>query len=111
MYPNMFQALGESRIRDWHEQAARDRLIRQARQARREAAHAPARRPRLRNWLRPAEPVSAAPADEQAAALSATQAGEQAATVSAARAEEQAAVSAGPVGEQADRQPVGSRAA
>ena len=47
MYPNLFQALGESRIRDWHEQAARDRLIKQARRARREAASA-ARLPRLR---------------------------------------------------------------
>jgi hypothetical protein len=96
MYPNMFRDLGESRIREWHEQAARDRLIRQARRARREAAHAPARRPWRRAGFRPAEPVSA---DERAA------------TVSAAQAEEQAAVSAGPVGEQADRQPAGSRAA
>jgi len=92
MYPNMFQALGESRIRDWHEQAARDRLVRQARRARREAAHAPARLPRLRNRFRPAEPVSAAPADEQAAAVSAAPVGEQS-------------------GAAADRQPVGSRAA
>ena len=30
MYANMYQALGESRIRDWHEQAARDRLIKRA---------------------------------------------------------------------------------
>ena len=51
MYPNMFQALGESRIRDWHEQAARDRLIKQARRARREAASA-ARLPRLRPGFR-----------------------------------------------------------
>ena len=65
MYPNMFQALGESRIRDWHEQAARDRLIRQARRARREAASA-ARLPRLRPGSRPSAPVSAAPSDEQA---------------------------------------------
>jgi len=98
MYPNSFQTLGESRIREWHEQAARDRLIRQARRARREAAHASARRP-WRARFRPTEPVSAAPADERAAA------------VPTARAEEQAAVSTGPVGEQADRQPVGSRAA
>ena len=56
MYPNMFQTLGESRIRDWHEQAAR---------ARREAASA-ARLPRLRPGSRPSAPVSAAPADEQA---------------------------------------------
>jgi len=65
MYPNMFQALGESRIRDWHEQAARDRLIKQARRARREAASA-ARLPRLRPGSRRPAPVSAAPADEQA---------------------------------------------
>jgi hypothetical protein len=106
MYPNMFQALGESRIRDWHEQAARDRLVRRARRARREAAHAPARRPWLRAGFKPAEPVSAAPADERAAAMSAAP---------AARADDQAAVSAGPAGEPAgagaDRQPVGSRAA
>jgi hypothetical protein len=31
-------ALGADRIRDWHEQAARDRLVIQARRARREAA-------------------------------------------------------------------------
>jgi hypothetical protein len=114
MYPNMFQALGESRIREWHEQAARDRLIRQARRARREAAHAPARRPWRRAGFRPAEPVSAAPADERAAAMSAVQTSEPAVQTSelaaqasepAARADEQAAVSAG------DRQPVGSRAA
>jgi hypothetical protein len=123
MYPNMFQALGESRIREWHERAARDRLIRQARQARREAAHAAGRRPRLWAGFRPAEPVSAAPADEQAAAMSAAPvdeqaaamsaapADEQAAAMSAAQAEERATVSADPVGEQTDRQPVGCRAA
>jgi hypothetical protein len=114
MYPNMFQALGESRIRDWHEQAARDRLVRQARRARREAAHAPARRPWLRAGFRPAEPVSAAPADERAAAVPAS-AGERATAVSAARADEQTAVSVGPADESAgagaDRQPVGCRAA
>ena len=66
MYPNMFQALGESRIAEWHERAARDRLIKQARRARREAASAQARRPRLRTAFRPGEPVSAAPAEEQA---------------------------------------------
>jgi hypothetical protein len=66
MYPNLFQALGESRIRDWHEQAARDRLIKQARRARREAASA-ARLPRLRPGSRRPAPVSSAPADEQAA--------------------------------------------
>ena len=65
MYPNMFQALGESRIRDWHERAARDRLIKQARRARREAASA-ARLPRLRPGFRRPARVSAAPADEQA---------------------------------------------
>ena len=66
MYPNLFQALGESRIRDWHERAARDRLIKQARRARREAASA-ARLPRLRPGFRRPARVSAAPADEQAA--------------------------------------------
>jgi hypothetical protein len=108
MYPNMFQALGESRIREWHEQAARDRLIRQARRAQREAEHAPARRPWPHGGFRPAEPVSAAPADERAAAMSAHPAGKQASTASVG---ERAAVSAGPVGEQADCEPVGSRAA
>jgi len=110
MYPNMFQALGESRIREWHEQAARDRLIRDARRARREAAHTPARRPWLRGGFRPEEPVSAAPVDERAAAMSTAQASEP-----AARADEKAAVPAGPAGEQAgpgaDRQPVGCQAA
>ena len=66
MYPNMFQALGESRIRDWHERAARDRLIKQARRARREAASA-ARLPRLRPGFRRPARVSAAPAAEPAA--------------------------------------------
>ena len=66
MYPNLFQSLGESRIRDWHERAARDRLIKQARRARREAASA-ARLPRLRPGFRRPARVSAAPADEQAA--------------------------------------------
>ena len=66
MHPNLFQALGESRIRDWHEQAARDRLIKQARRARREAGSA-ARPPRLRVGSRRPAPVSSAPADEQGA--------------------------------------------
>jgi hypothetical protein len=66
MYSNLFQALGESRIRDWHEQAARDRLIKQARRDRREAASA-GRLPRLRAGSRRPAPVSSAPADEQAA--------------------------------------------
>jgi hypothetical protein len=66
MHPNLFQALGESRIRDWHEQAARDRLIKQARRERREAASA-ARQRRLRVGSRRPAPVSSAPADEQAA--------------------------------------------
>jgi hypothetical protein len=65
MYANMFRALGESRIRDWHEEAARDRLIKQARRARREEASA-ARLPRLRPASRRSAPVPAAPADEQA---------------------------------------------
>jgi hypothetical protein len=108
MYPNMFQTLGESRIREWHEQAARDRLVRQARRARREAAHAPARWSWRRAGFRPTEPVSAAPADERAAAMSAHPAGKQASTASVG---ERAAVSTGPGGEQADREPAGSRAA
>jgi hypothetical protein len=68
MYSNIFQALGESRIREWHEQAARDRLVRQSRRARREAASAPARRPRLRAGFKPAEPASAGPGHERAGA-------------------------------------------
>jgi hypothetical protein len=47
MHPNLFQALGESRIRDWHELAARQ-------PGRRVGSRGPA-------------PVSSAPADEQAA--------------------------------------------
>jgi hypothetical protein len=98
MYSNITQALGESRIREWHEQAARDRLVRQARRARREAASAPARRPRLWAGFKPAEPVSAAPADERAGVAADRE------PVSAAAADEQAGVAA-------DREPVGSRAA
>jgi hypothetical protein len=37
MYPTMMTALGAERIREWHEQADRDRLVIVSRRARREA--------------------------------------------------------------------------
>jgi hypothetical protein len=88
MYPTMVQAVGADRIREWHEQAARDRLVSQARRARREAAPA-AGLPRLRlgsRW----------PARRRAAA---------------AVPDEQAAAAALPGERAGDRQPVGGRAA
>jgi len=40
MHATIIQALGEERIRDWHEQAATDRLLAEARRARRAARRA-----------------------------------------------------------------------
>jgi len=78
---SIIQAAGEARLREMHEQAARDQLIRTARRARREAAAAgagPRRRPGLRWWPRRATAAAAAPRvpadatpDQWAAALSA----------------------------------------
>jgi hypothetical protein len=53
MYP-ILQAVGAARIKEWHEQAARDMLVAQSRRARREAATANRgqARPRLGfRWL------------------------------------------------------------
>jgi hypothetical protein len=67
MYPNLFTALGASRIQDWREEAARDRLVKQARQAKRAAAPAGQRhRPGSRWWARRAAaavPAHRVPAD------------------------------------------------
>jgi hypothetical protein len=95
MYPITIAAIGAIRIQEWHEQAARDRLVIQARQARREAAAAQAG-PRRRSWRarRAAAAVAAQPApadatpDQWAAGLS---------VAAAQRAGD-------------DRQPVGGRA-
>jgi hypothetical protein len=45
MYPNLIQTLGAERIREWHEEAARDRLMKEARRARRAARQEAAGRP------------------------------------------------------------------
>jgi len=85
-------AVGAERIREWHEQAARDRLVIEARRARREAAQA---RPRRRGgtagtagprwWARrpaPGVPAQRVPADatpdQWASALSMAGAAERA---------------------------------
>jgi len=76
MYPSTITTVSADRIREWHEQAARDRLVIQARRARREAAVA---QPRLRHrlwstwWTRrtavPRVPADATP-DQWASELS-----------------------------------------
>jgi hypothetical protein len=57
MHATIIQALGAERIREWHEQAATDRLRRDARQARREARRAEPLRV-------PAPPIAAEVIDE-----------------------------------------------
>jgi hypothetical protein len=55
VYSSLSTAVSDCRVREWREQAARDRLVIQARQARREAAAAEAslrRRPWSRWWNR-----------------------------------------------------------
>jgi hypothetical protein len=78
-------AVGAERVREWHEQAARDRLVIEARRARREAAQArPQRRAGSRWWARrpaagvPAQrvPVDATP-DQWASALTGAGAAER----------------------------------
>jgi hypothetical protein len=91
---SIIAALGAERIQEWHEQADRDRLVIQARRARREAARA-AGRPRSRWARRPAavphQRVQAdATPDQWASALSTVAAAERAGAD--------------------DRQPVGGRA-
>jgi hypothetical protein len=69
MYPTTITTVSAGRIREWHEQAAADRLVNQARRARREAAAGKAglrRRPWSKWWTRPAAAAVAAqrvPAD------------------------------------------------
>ncbi len=95
MYTSIMTAVGAARIRDWHEQAARDRLVIQARQASRDAA-GQRRRPRSIWWGRraaaagPAQRVPADPTPDQWASA-----------LCAAAAERAGAD---------DRQPVGGRA-
>jgi len=95
MYPSMITTVSADRLREWREQAARDRLVIQARRARREAAAAEAglrRRPWSKWWTRRTAveliPADATP-DQWAAAL-------------CAAAAERAGAD--------DRQPVGGRA-
>jgi hypothetical protein len=84
----MSTAMSDDRLREWREQAARDRLVIQARRARREAAAAEAglrRRPWPRWWTRRAAaavaaqrlPADATP-DQWASALSMAGAAERA---------------------------------
>jgi hypothetical protein len=56
MHATIIQALGEERIREWHEQAATDRLLAEARRARRAARRAGRPLPR-KPALRPAPEV------------------------------------------------------
>jgi hypothetical protein len=46
MHATIIQALGAERIREWHEQAATDRLLKEARRARRAARRAELPQPR-----------------------------------------------------------------
>ena len=97
MYSSLSTAANAGRLRELRDQAARDRLVIQARQARREAAAAEAslrRRPRSRWWARRTAamtaqrvPVDATP-DQWASALS---------------------MAAAPRADANDRQPVGGR--
>ena len=68
MYPTTISTVSADRIREWHEQAATDRLVIQARRARREAAAAETglrRRPWPKWWARRGRAVAAqrVPAD------------------------------------------------
>jgi hypothetical protein len=95
MYPSMITTVSADRLREWREQADRDRLVIQARRARREAAAAEAglrRRPWSKWWTRrtAVELVAAdATPDQWAAAL---------------------CVAAAESSDADDRQPVGGRA-
>jgi hypothetical protein len=46
MHATIIQALSQERIREWHEQAATDRLLKEARRARRAARRAEVPQPR-----------------------------------------------------------------
>jgi hypothetical protein len=89
MHPNLTQALVADRVREWRDRAARDQLVRQARQARRAATPAadelPGPRPGTRWWTRRQPAVAAAEAG--------------------------VAVASGPSAAGDDRQPAGARAA
>jgi hypothetical protein len=67
MHPILTQALVADRVREWHDRAARDRLVRQARQARRAAALAAGELPGPRSGSRwptrrqPVVPAAEAP--------------------------------------------------
>ncbi len=94
MYP-IIQAVGEARVREMREQAARDRLIRTSRRARREAAAGAGlrRRPGFRWWARRTTAAVAAqriPADATP--------DQWAAALCVPAIEEQAAVGRQPVG-------------
>jgi hypothetical protein len=93
-------AIGADRIRQWHEQAATDRLVIEARQARREAAAAEAG-PRRRPWSTWRARRAAAAVTAQRVPADATP-DQWASALSAAGAAERAGAG--------DRQPVGGRA-
>jgi len=63
MNATLIQALGAERIRVWHDQAARDRLLKEARRARRAARHAGAELPQPRAGSRWLSRRTAVPAD------------------------------------------------
>jgi hypothetical protein len=68
MYPSMITTVSADRLREWREQAARDRLVIQARRARREAAGADLRRRPWSKWWsgRATAAVAARPAPADA---------------------------------------------
>ena len=100
MYPITIADVGADRIRAWHEQADRDRLVIQARRARREAAAAEAG-PRRRPWSTWRARRTAAAVTSQRVPADATP-DQWASALSAAGAAERAGAD--------DRQPVGGRA-
>jgi hypothetical protein len=108
MYP-INQAVGAARIKEWHEQAARDRLVTQARRARREAATAnPGQaRPRLGfRWLTRRAPSGAAvPGERPMPPVPVPVPGERPMPPVPVPVPDERAGAAG------DRQPVGGRAA
>jgi hypothetical protein len=78
MHPNLTQALVADRVREWRDQAARDQLARQARQARREATAAAADLPRprpgsRRPTRRPVVPAAVVPVAEAPVAVASGQ--------------------------------------
>jgi hypothetical protein len=68
MYPILTEALAAERIREWHDQAARHQLVKQARRARHQARPAAAELPGPRSgppWPPQRTPASAATASGQ----------------------------------------------